>query len=1228
MTNLTNFNLSSGSNVLETAFSTPKLFDASSFYNWEQDNIPLAKLFQRTDLLHQAIGYLGDENRPTIMTLSSTANHALGVYDNLDDIVRRIPQRLTFPLLVEICDYNNLGDLELDGITTIGDGSLQFKNQLHQYDPYASATTVASHPISPVGSVNTPTTITTVTARDGFELASSVRLGVNIFDNSQLDASAGRLFVTKKPNTEEESDRLHFYTHFTCPGGVGANETLVGTPYTSSIDNTIQTYDLNARELNGSGVSLESARIAVANTNPENNVSVNAYGNYFTSIRIRNCHGQIKFTGLCQDGASGSDATGTKLVHNARSGFYISNSNILLEHCAAMRNREHGYNIINSEIGVLGSFIAYRNYPRNVDFTRTTGLIGHGLKAINSNITFIDEPLGVTADANFNRFTVAFSRNNNGISLHSSQINGGTRSSSGKSNAGGTDTKTGILQSYQNTLNGIFADLSEISYLGRLDIFNNKIGINAENSNINTPQLTVDHNQAEGILLNKSNLVYGYRLDEVLGATVPDGDNATATKNKVAYHVSHNGINLRLKKSKVEPYYTEVSSIPSYIGKWGGNTSGSTYDSLMTNHGSNTGTMYDLPQIVVEEHSDLELLNAGFVSNANAPVRGKCVYVKNGSKAALRGTSRSRTVASLDKAGSNFTMAEIVDAWQSAAFCADYNSYIEFTGPTKISRYGIAALAENNSTIAFKTPTLTHNTIPQKTRLGLTTGDNQTKIELHSTRACVVANKNSSVIGYQIGGTVSGAVTTVIPRFNTGGISDTELSSIWNNTNQESYIQFYPNPFTSSILGDGYYETNGATPFTRSNRLIASGSSQNICAGGMAIRAVNNSIVDFNLVNFLFPYTASSVSGVIYSYTGSGGEKYTSEPGANVTNLASVGYYNYGAVNGGVDPFTNQPLFDAGGSPGLITNSDPALAQRSWNTSGYANQPNPCNGWYNSSSIGTKIHIWNICDTSRIHMANARINFGDPKGICDLSSYHGPVGKWANGVALDYFGIWGAATTYNNDNAYRNQGIFRLMLGHRADLKAMFGLSSNHQTHGIVTIGRDTGGYPIDQINSQGYMMFTMEASALTSSDARRIIGHLDGGANVSGISLSAGEDIWGWGLPAPGSGTPAIIAPNMDAYMSRNHLTSGMSDISGVPSFSMPPLHLDWQGYMRNFLDETASNIFANAKQLSLKKVNGVSIYRSHNYLGGEGRDGESDVQTFGVGVKSLNIFDLNELV
>jgi hypothetical protein len=60
---------------------------------------------------------------------------------------------------------------------------------------------------------------------------------------------------------------------------------------------------------------------------------------------------------------------------------------------------------------------------------------------------------------------------------------------------------------------------------------------------------------------------------------------------------------------------------------------------------------------------------------------------------------------------------------------------------------------------------------------------------------------------------------------------------------------------------------------------------------------------------------------------------------------------------------------------------------------------------------------------------------------------------------------------------------------------------------------------------------------------------------------------------------------------------------------------------------------MFQNAKHMAEDKVNGLSIYRSHmgGATGGEGRDadaGGADAGSFGVGVRSLNVFDLERLV
>ena len=97
---------------------------------------------------------------------------------------------------------------------------------------------------------------------------------------------------------------------------------------------------------------------------------------------------------------------------------------------------------------------------------------------------------------------------------------------------------------------------------------------------------------------------------------------------------------------------------------------------------------------------------------------------------------------------------------------------------------------------------------------------------------------------------------------------------------------------------------------------------------------------------------------------------------------------------------------------------------------------------------------------------------------------------------------------------------------------------------------------------------------------------------------------------------------------------TTGNSEILGVPAFPnfpIPPIHMDWQGYLRNFFDESASNAFANTKHGASKMIKLCSIFRSTTdpLTGGEGKDGDiSGNYTFGLGVRSLNMFDLDKLI
>ena len=297
--------------------------------------------------------------------------------------------------------------------------------------------------------------------------------------------------------------------------------------------------------------------------------------------------------------------------------------------------------------------------------------------------------------------------------------------------------------------------------------------------------------------------------------------------------------------------------------------------------------------------------------------------------------------------------------------------------------------------------------------------------------------------------------------------------------------------------------------------------------------------------------------------------------------------------------------------------------------------------------LGSRIHIWNIADTSRIHAANTLINTTDPEVWCSSVGYHGPGGKWANGVALDYYGLEGRRTTYGSlGHEFHNNGCFRLIFSTRGDLKTFYGVSSFSGTDNAAKVfaNSDTsGGIPVDQVNGAGYQFLIQNVRTLDLSNERRHIGGQDGDFVDGLYQLSSCGRVFGWGVPAvSGFSGVAEIQPRMAeyiAYMTSSNMTNPPQTLDASaafynqgmsPQFPIPPIGMEWQGYMRHWLDETAANTFQNAKHLSEDKVNGVSIYRSvqDTYKGGEGRDGSPDSTTFGAGVRSLNLFDLERLL
>tara|TARA_R110000823_G_C15815049_1_gene488662 strand:- start:218 stop:976 length:759 start_codon:yes stop_codon:yes gene_type:complete len=252
------------------------------------------------------------------------------------------------------------------------------------------------------------------------------------------------------------------------------------------------------------------------------------------------------------------------------------------------------------------------------------------------------------------------------------------------------------------------------------------------------------------------------------------------------------------------------------------------------------------------------------------------------------------------------------------------------------------------------------------------------------------------------------------------------------------------------------------------------------------------------------------------------------------------------------------------------------------------------------------------------------------------------MGKWRNGVALDYYGLGGRRTTYGGCGpVFANTGVFRLIMSTRGDLKSFYDVSTLSGVSTGEQGWRDnalSGGSPVDQVNGAGYPHWTQNVRILGPADNIRRLTGTDCDFPQGIYQLSSCLRVFGWGMPSlnPSAGV-GTMQPRLGGFSAFNATSGLLGQPSGAwvyttaePATPLPPLGMDSLGYMRNWLDESAAGMFQNAKHMAEDKVNGVSIYRSHmgGKSGGEGRDHDALDCSYGVGVRSLNLFDLERLI
>lgn len=1241
------------------SFPSVYKYTASGFYNWEEDNLPINDLEERSDVLKQ---YLGLDTTLTGVTLTVSAGchkdaSANGVFTTVQEALEIVPRRLRFPLLIEICDFGDLGDLEIADIHCEDGGALQIVSRQFTKTTSGSGPTFGASSYGPSAAQALYTQVCSLDLSSTMVAISSTNLAISCSAMEPWSRHA-RVYANIS-DSQLEPPSLSF-APYPRQDGISAwyNGILRWTRAYGEYDEEAVLEDVNPIKYSAPSGDLITARRNISSDDP---AAVLAYGAYFRSVKITNCS-RIKLQNICVDSASGADWTyPVTTQYLCDRGMDIRDSEVLLEDVAISRFNKTGLYAQDSAVSITRGFVVYRIYSQN---GTDRGAAGEGIHLIDSTLAFDTQQ-----DAHKGWEMQSISKCGVGIKAINSSIVGGaqyTTTTSFPCNAGGGaagDTITTKV-SVSNSEKGIELQNSFVNYDGRIQVFCNLDGITAVDSTLSLSQFTVEYNQNLGISLSKSVLKYGKFGNELL-----EGGASASTSwsgvSKPEYTCDMNGVNLKAAKGSSVFPYSDVSCL-QYFGMWGGSWSGTGHSGeelwAMHSHGrvgDKTVSGGSMPAIEVIQNSNAEFSHLGYVgrSSNGGNLAGACALASDNSNIVFRGSDISKTaIGSYGAANSSDTL--LYRSWTTAAVAAKNNSKVSFTGPTKIGRYGICVLAQDNSKMHFGPPSRKgDNGVPDMEYFQLSSTANHTQLDLHSQRACLVANRKSVMELNDLGGSALQPNNTTDMK----ALSGSDMFGLYASATSGSFVRFYPNGYTKQAADTVQFNADELALTSRTSDAISDTSAMpDATTGGMVARAIGGSEINLNMVNFACGLDSEDVSGAFYNYMGTGCEYTSASGGVAVSPTSNL----CNRVNTALCCSTNIPPPPTTTTTGTTTTGTTTTSTSTTTTSQtetegslstwatgtfttdhinlfvggmYQGSQSGAGGdgnfsiedGFNTKCMGSKIQIWNVADNSKFHAANLLINRLDPKTECVNSNWHGPTGRWPNGAACDYYGKYGlaASTLENQDvgapsiNGFYNLGIFRLVGGHRGHLKM----------YGEYDYAGDTlydqyygGGSPMDQVGSQGYLtMFDQAFQTPNTEDATFHVG-IEGGASPSA------EPVFGRGLAGepwkPGKISGLITHAMMtDGY--------GMLWDAGQlhPSFALPPLHLGWQGYLRNFLDQSAAYCFSNSLHAANKKINLLSIYRSTTYglYGGEGRDAPaSDYPTWGPGVRSLNLFSLDRLV
>lgn len=1159
-------------------------YDSSSFYNWEQDDLPIFDLEERTHYLWEQFGYPTSSIPGVALVVSADAPASAiacnkNIFRTVSAAVEALPQVINFPIIMEVANFGNLGDLRLTNYKFGPRGSLEIINRnfsksfavLGSLDPFSKGLIDTQSPYDTFKYVSGVSGVTYAGLlpygpKQGFVDSSCLSISAAVFSSTydmRLSAGGGNLNAFIKPPLAYSISRSTL--------SMGKHGTINPYNTNASILN-IKAYEYNAPKPDGiddhdvSTVNLFDysrkyyTNVGISNlTNANNDTNGLFYGNTLNKLIITNCDGPIFVRNFFLDG-SGSYA-------NNSYGVEINNSpNIYLENIVATRFRKGGFIFNNSNVTLLRGCVATRNYDfdrglnrltdpwdvriRNINFD-ISGVVrddaAGGLIANNSVVTVsstsslefsymldkvVDDYYKYTGGGVISKATAAsflrpyphfyyifeFSKNANGIVLNNSTLKGG--SPEDILIAGGDSRLGAINLSVEcNVGYGMKCSNSQVLWDGRLYATENLNGIQCDSSVLEVDKLLIGLNQHKGIDLINS--VMKYNRNRVKPTRQDETDNH--------FVFSGNGQHLNLINSKLLPF--AASSMNNLYGSMKFiEPIGLFYTS---EYGLKGGI---LPAINLKNNSEIILVHPQMYRPAEYSIedqacRGSEISVTHGSIAVLKGSQNDPVKIF----GPDSQKAQT----KLAAVYAGSNSTIEINGPTIIAQYGVDLLAEDNSVINIGPHRDRSNGSVDVSSFDLNNPRNHTAVELHSTRACIVVNKLSTLNIKDLGSYRLNWAKTALGTLALASGVDYDISENAG-IGIEPYvsagsIQFYPNPNDPDEYGGGagiasidnaadaftYNSSKGFSYFASALGTTTGDKSSfsGITGGGMCVRALNGSIV--NLLNVNFPCGWWNPSSVIYD-TQSG----------------------------------------------------------------------------ESNPLCSRLFIWNIADRSQLKASLISVSGVFPAD----AGYHGPSGEWGiSGLplltshtgslsVLDYFGK--SLKNPFGKKTQQNYGPFRLYF------------SVNPAVNILTNINEVTYG-AIPQIYAQGYQPSSSMMASGSVSSLYPILYQVSGRAYNYNLPLVSYDP---YGL-AYLEQIPTIVSANL------------------VPSgYYYGSQMMANDGFIAANLDESAAETFANAKHCAVGKSGNaklVSIFLPYNNAVG-GDSAGNLYKLKGKGIKSINNFDL----